>query len=153
MIGGSRRAAQRRPAIVLFWLLRAPDGHAKNFSIQLLPRGRFNLAPLYDVMSAYPVLEDGPSQWSSNDITLALALLGKNRHCQISRIQRRHFNSTAQKVGHVSAEPIIEELLERTPTVIAQVQSELPPHFSSRVADAVRGGLERAAIALGGMTP
>jgi serine/threonine-protein kinase HipA len=30
-------------AQVLFWLLRAPDGHAKNFSIQLLPRGRFQL--------------------------------------------------------------------------------------------------------------
>ncbi|WP_448099430.1 HipA domain-containing protein [Luteibacter yeojuensis] len=80
----------------LFWLLRAPDGHAKNFSIQLLPRGRFHLARLYDVMSAYPVLGDGPHQWSPYDIGLAMALLGKNRHDEMHGIQRRHFNSTAQ---------------------------------------------------------
>ncbi|WP_413741385.1 HipA domain-containing protein [Sodalis sp. RH15] len=107
---------------VLFWLLRAPDGHAKNFSIQLLPRGRFQLTPLYDVMSVYPVLGDGPSQWSPYDIKLAMALLGKNRHYEMHGIQRRHFNSTAQKVGYAStAEPIIEEVLARTPAAIAEV--------------------------------
>ena len=36
---------------ILFWLLAAPDGHAKNFSIRLLPRGQYRLTPLYDVMS------------------------------------------------------------------------------------------------------
>jgi len=99
-------------AQVLFWLLRVPDGHAKNFSIQLLPRGRFQLTPLYDVMSVYPVLGNGPNQWSPYDIKLAMALLGKNRHCEMQGIQRRHFNSTAQKVGYApTAEPIIEEIL------------------------------------------
>ena len=37
---------------IVFWLLGATDGHAKNFSIFLLPGGRFRLTPLYDVMSA-----------------------------------------------------------------------------------------------------
>lgn len=40
---------------ILFWLLAAPDGHAKNFSIHILPQGRFKLAPLYDVMSIWPI--------------------------------------------------------------------------------------------------
>lgn len=141
-------------AQVLFWLLRAPDGHAKNFSIQLLPRGHFQMTRLYDVMSAYPVLGDGPNQWSPYEIKLAMALLGKNRHYEMHDIQRRHFNSTAQKVGYApSAEPIIEELLERTPAVIAEVQAELPADFSPRVADAILGGLAQAAKALGGMVP
>jgi len=141
-------------AQVLFWLLRAPDGHAKNFSIQLLPRGRFQLTPLYDVMSVYPVLGDGPNQWSPYEIKLAMALLGKNRHYEVHGIQRRHFNSTAQKVGCAStAEPIIEELLARTPAAIAQVQAELPQDFSPHVADAILGGLEQAARTLGGMPP
>ncbi len=136
-------------AQVLFWLLRAPDGHAKNFSLRILPRGRFQLTPLYDVMSAYPVLGDGPNQWSPREIKLAMALLGKNRHYEMFSIQRRHFDSTAQKVGYgLSAEPVIEDILARTPAAIAAVQAELPPGFSARVADTVLGGLAQAAAVL-----
>lgn len=141
-------------AQVLFWLLHAPDGHAKNFSIQLLPRGRFRLAPLYDVMSVYPVLGSGPNQWPPHDIKLAMALHGKNRHYGIQGIQRRHFNSTVQKVGYTStAEPVIEEILARTPAAIAEVQADLPHDFSPPVRDAILGGLEQAARTLGGMAP
>lgn len=141
-------------AQVLFWLLRAPDGHAKNFSIHLLPRGRFHLTRLYDVMSAYPVLGEGPNQWSPHDIRSAMALLGKNRHYDMHGIQRRHFNSTARKVGYGStAEPIIEELLARTPAAIAEVQAALPKDFSPRVAESILGGLQQAATALGAMLP
>ncbi len=46
-------------AHILFWLLAAPDGHAKDFSIFLEGGGRYRLTPLYDVMSAYPVLGHG----------------------------------------------------------------------------------------------
>jgi len=136
-------------AQVLFWLLRAPDGHAKNFSLRILPRGRFQLTPLYDVMSAYPVLGDGPNQWSPREIKLAMALLGKNRHYEMFGIQRRHFDSTAQKVGYgLSAEPVIDDILARTPAAIAAVQATLPPGFSARVEDTVLGGLAQAAAAL-----
>ena len=83
-----------------------------------------------------------------------MALLGKNRHYEMQGIQRRHFNSTVQKVGYAStAEPIIEEILVRTPAVIAEVQAELPQDFSPRVLDAILGGLEKAARTLGGMPP
>ncbi|QBT06585.1 type II toxin-antitoxin system HipA family toxin [Bordetella pertussis] len=141
-------------AQILFWLLRAPDGHAKNFSIQLLPRGRFQLTRLYDVMSAYPVLGDGANQWSPFEIKLAMALIGKNRHYEMHGIQRRHFNSTAQKVGYgPTAEPIIEDLLARTPAIIAAVQADLPQDFSPRVADSVLGGLAQAAKSFGAMMP
>lgn len=141
-------------AQILFWLLRAPDGHAKNFSIQLLPRGRFQLTRLYDVMSAYPVLGDGANQWSPFEIKLAMALIGKNRHYEMHGIQRRHFDSTAQKVGYgPTAEPIIEDLLARTPAIIAAVQADLPQDFSQRVADSVLGGLAQAAKSLGAMMP
>lgn len=134
---------------ILFWLLHAPDGHAKNFSIRLLPRGRFELTRLYDVMSAYPVLGEGANQWSRQEIKLAMALLGKNRHYEMHDVQRRHFNLTAQKVGYApSAEPIIEELLARTPQVIDEVQADLPHDFSPRVADTILGGLMQAARSL-----
>jgi serine/threonine-protein kinase HipA len=139
---------------ILFWMLRAPDGHAKNFSIQLQAgaAGRFRLTRMYDVMSAYPVLGDGPNQWAAQDLKLAMALLGKNRHYHMHNIQRRHFNSTARKVGYgESAEPLIRSIVERTPAVIEQVQAQLPAGFSQQVAQKVLGGLASAARALGNM--
>ena len=137
---------------LLFWMLRAPDGHAKNFSLHLLPGGRYRLAPLYDVMSAYPVMGDGPNHWSPRELKLAMALVGKNRHYEAERIQRRHFNSTARRFGYgETAEPLIQELVERTPAVIDEVQRALPDGFSQEVADKVLGGLQGAALALEGM--
>ena len=134
---------------VLFWMLRAPDGHAKNFSIHLLPGGRYRLTPLYDVMSAYPVMGDGPNRWSPRELKLAMALVGKNRHYEAEHIQRRHFNSTARRFGYAeTAEPLLQELIARTPVVIDQVQRDLPAGFSHAVADRVLTGLQSAARAL-----
>jgi serine/threonine-protein kinase HipA len=42
-------------AQVVFWLLAATDGHAKNFSLFHLPGGRYRATPLYDILSAHPV--------------------------------------------------------------------------------------------------
>jgi serine/threonine-protein kinase HipA len=139
---------------ILFWMLRAPDGHAKNFSIQLQAgrAGRFRLTKLYDVMSAFPVMGNGPNLWAAQDLKLAMALLGKNRHYHIHNIQRRHFNSTARKVGYgESAEPLLRELIERTPAVVAQMRAKLPAGFSQVVADKVLGGLSASAQALEAM--
>lgn len=40
--------------LIANYALGAPDGHARNYSILLLPKGRAVLAPLYDVASALP---------------------------------------------------------------------------------------------------
>ena len=76
---------------IVFWLLAAIDGHAKNFSIFLTPGG-YKLTPLYDVMSAYPY-----AALSAHKIKLAM-VLGKN-HYRIKEIQLRHFYQTGQKAG------------------------------------------------------
>ncbi|ROR18564.1 serine/threonine-protein kinase HipA [Comamonas sp. BIGb0124] len=139
---------------ILFWLLRAPDGHAKNFSIHLSAKGRISMTPLYDVMSAYPVLGNGANQWAPQRLRLAMAMLGKSRHDEASRIQRRHFNSTAARIGYgPDAEDLIEEIIARTPAVIAQTQASLPGDFSARVAETLLGGLEQAVAALRSMPP
>lgn len=140
---------------LLFWMLRAPDGHAKNFSIQLLAgEGRFKLAPIYDVMSAYPVIGSGPNQWAEHDIKMAMAMLGKNRHYQARGILRRHFSSTAKKVGYgESAEPLVQEFIGRTPAVVEKMRADLPAGFSEKVADRILGGLLDVARALERMAP
>ncbi|HED18225.1 MAG TPA: type II toxin-antitoxin system HipA family toxin [Gammaproteobacteria bacterium] len=77
---------------IVYWLLAAIDGHAKNFSIFLSPGG-YRLTPLYDVMSAAPWPE-----FSDHKIKLAMALGNKNYY-RLKQIQIRHFYQTGQKAG------------------------------------------------------
>ena len=79
-------------AQVVFWLLAAIDGHAKNFSIFLTPGG-YRLTPLYDVMSAAPYPE-----FPVQKVKLAMAL-GDKGYYHLSQIQLRHFYQTGQKAG------------------------------------------------------
>lgn len=139
-------------AQILFWMLGAPDGHAKNFSIRLLPEGRLRLTPLYDVMSIWPVEGSGPNQFSRHETKLAMAFLGKNKHYQLKTIQRRHFNATAQKCFYgPDAEDLIAAILARTPEVIERMSARLPAGFPQQVADTILDGLAASARRLASM--
>ncbi len=81
---------------VLFWLIGATDGHAKNFSIALMPGGRFTMTPLYDVLTVQPSLDAG--QLQIKDMKLAMRA-GKSRHYKVSEIQGRHFVETSLAAG------------------------------------------------------
>ena len=150
VLSGSVQAEQDLATLlktqVLFWMLAAPDGHAKNFSIRLLPQGRYALTPLYDVMSIWPVVGGGASQFSLHKAKLAMALLGKNKHYHFKDVQRRHFNSTAARCfQRTDAEDLIDQVLERTPAAIDNVARKLPGGFPEKVATAIFQGLRRSA--------
>lgn len=133
-------------AQIVYWMLAAPDGHAKNFSLRLLPGGRFQLAPLYDVMSIWPVAGDGGNQWSWHKATLAMAVWGKGRHYRMRDVKRAHFDATAQLCHYgADAAPIIERLIARTPAVIDEVAATLPDGFPERVATKLFDGLRFSA--------
>lgn len=53
---------------IVFWMMAATDGHAKNFSISIGPQGRYHLTPLYDVLSAWPVIGHGNNQISPAEV-------------------------------------------------------------------------------------
>jgi serine/threonine-protein kinase HipA len=58
-------------------------------------------------------------------------------------------DSTARRFGYgETAEPLLQALIERTPSDIDQVQRALPAGFSQEVADKVLSGLLGAARAL-----
>src|SRR5580704_3929541 len=87
-------------AQLLFWMLAATDGHAKNFSIRLLPQGRYRLTPLYDVLSAWPIAGSLHNQLHPKKIKLAMSLRGtKTRHYRIADMNRRRFNLSARQRG------------------------------------------------------
>src|SRR5882672_3392539 len=55
-------------AQIVFWMLAAGDGHAKNFSIRILSQGRYHLTPLYDVLSYWPIVGAGPNNIARQDL-------------------------------------------------------------------------------------
>ena len=133
-------------AQIAFWMLAAPDGHAKNFSLRLLPGGRFRLTPLYDVMSIWPVEGDGGNQWSWYKATLAMAVWGRARHYRMRDVKRAHFDATARLCHYgPDASALVERFIDRTPDVIAQVSAALPDGFPARVAERLFEGLRVSA--------
>lgn len=137
-------------AQLLLWMLRAPDGHAKNFSLFIRPGGSYEPTPLYDVMSAWPVIGEAPNRISEHKIKLAMAIRSKNAHWKMKDIHRRHWIELGKRHGVVgntgeSVDTLIDALVERTPAVIDEVREELPPAFPTRLAEAIFGGLDTTA--------
>lgn len=129
-------------AQLLFCLLAAPDGHAKNFSIFIEPEGRYRLTPLYDIMSAWPVIGDGPNMFQWQKVKLAMAVRAKNAHYRIAHIQRRHWNGVAKANGMgEDFEPVIEQFITRTPVVLDAVSARLPAGFPAAVSEPIFNGL------------
>ena len=127
---------------ITFWLLAATDGHAKNFSIHLQAGGAYALTPMYDVLSAWPIIGNGKNQLPWRNAKLAMAVSGKNRHYELATIMRRHFNAMASKCGWgADAEEIIGELLERIEPAISAVEKILPADFPQAVASAIFAGV------------
>jgi serine/threonine-protein kinase HipA len=126
---------------ILFWLLAAIDGHAKNFSIKIEAGGRYGLTPLYDIMSAYPLMDK--KQLEAKKIKMAMALQGKNNHYHWHELQRRYFLETAKAVNYSvkRAEYILDEMLEKVELVIAKVTHQLPIEFPTRISQSIFDGM------------
>ncbi|WP_245844896.1 type II toxin-antitoxin system HipA family toxin [Noviherbaspirillum humi] len=155
---GSENAEQDRnrflTAHLLFWMLAAPDGHAKNFSIRLLAGSAFELTPFYDVMSAWPVIGQGPRHFPWQKIKLAMAVRSKNAHYRMQDIRRRHWNAVAKRnaLGE-DFETVIESILEKTPAVVEAVNAALPQGFPANVAEPIFEGLVLQAKRLADAAP
>ena len=127
--------------MIVFWLLAAIDGHGKNFSVFIKPEGLYRLTPLYDIMSAHPLV--GAGKWQYQDLKMGMAALGKNKHFVWNKILPRHWISTAEKIkfSPKKMQAIIEESFDGVEEVIHQVSTQLPPGFPSSVSDAIFNGM------------
>lgn len=132
-------------AQILFWLLGATDGHAKNFSIFLGRGGRFRLTPMYDVLSAQPSLDS--RQIERKEMKLAMCV-GDSRHYRVDEISGRHFVQSvkAARLPESLAEDALAEIAGSVEKALATVEKELPPDFPAQVHESIsRGVKERAA--------
>lgn len=124
-------------AQILFWLVGATDGHAKNFSLFLAPGGGYRLTPLYDVLTAQPSLD--ARQVEPKQMRLAMSV-GTNRHYRLTEIQGRHFLQTGEAAGLPKAliEDAIDEMAAKAESALAGVEAVLPTDFPAAIHDAVR---------------
>jgi serine/threonine-protein kinase HipA len=129
-------------ANIVFWLMGATDGHAKNFSVFLRPGGRFQLAPLYDVISAQPSVDSKQVLWKN--FCLAMSF-GTKPHYAIKQVAPRHFFQTADRagIGKDVISSILEELRRDVPAAIDRTNVNLPAGFPGKIADSISDGIKR----------
>ena len=134
-------------AQIVFWLLGATDGHAKNFSIRLAPGGRFRLTPLYDIVSTQPSLDVG--QITQNQMKLAMAI-GTNRHYVVHSVVGRHFLQTAKQCGlrDKMVKEVIDELTAAGPSAFDRTLSPLPSGFPAKIASSITAAAKRRLASL-----
>lgn len=128
-----------------FWLLAATDGHAKNFSLFHRRGGSFQLTPLYDVLSAWPIIGVGSKLVSEHDARLAMALRGKNAHYKLREIRVRHWQALAQRCGAPGAWEAMLGMAQGVQGAMVRVQAQLPKHFPVQVWERVLAGITRHA--------
>ncbi len=119
-------------AQILFWLIGATDGHAKNFSVFLGPGGTYRLTPLYDILSAQPSLDT--RQIERKQMKLAMAVGAKN-HYRIDGIQTRHFFETGRAAGlsKATVQALIDEIGAAARNIMERLADELPPRFPKSI--------------------
>lgn len=151
LLKGSDYAQEDRLAFlkaqIVFWLIAATDGHAKNFSIFLLPGGRFRMTPLYDIMSVQPNYVQGKLR--RRQIRLSMAV-GGNRHYILDQILPRHFIQSAEVAG-ISAErtlALMQETAQSAPSAFARVRKTMPQDFPDGLAEPIFDAVERKVSAI-----
>jgi serine/threonine-protein kinase HipA len=132
LLKGSDTPAEDQSAFVkaqiLFWLLGATDGHAKNFSIFIGRGGTYRLTPLYDVLTAQPSLD--LHQIQRKQMKLAMSV-GDNRHYRFDQIHARHFIQTGAKAGLPKSLVLdaIEEIAASADSAMTKLAASLPKDF------------------------
>lgn len=128
-------------AQILFWLIGATDGHAKNFSVFLGRGGRFKLTPLYDILTAQPSLNS--RQIERKQMKLAMSV-GESRHYKIDEIHGRHFIQTVKRarLPETLALDVLEEVARLADDAVGAVEKELPSDFPEEIHASVQAALK-----------
>lgn len=123
-------------AQIVFWLIGATDGHAKNFSIFLTPGQRFRMTPLYDILTVQPSVDTG--QVNEKKFKLAISV-GTNNHYRIGEITPRHFLQTVDRCNFDAAiirqtlETLLDTAAASAEKTIAALGNTIPAELGSSV--------------------
>jgi len=149
LLGGSADAETDRIAFQLaqltFWLIAAPDGHAKNFSVFLRQDNAYDMTPLYDVLSMWPYVGRRRGQMHLRSVRMAMALRAKNTHYEVYTMHARHWRELAMKNGGPVVWDAMQALVERVGDALDAVEAQLPERFPERIWQPIADGMRRQA--------
>ena len=140
LLKGSDQPAEDQKAFlkaqIIFWLISATDGHAKNFSVYLGQGGRFRLTPFYDVLTVQPYSDE--LQLRNKEMKMAMSV-GNRNHYRMDIIQGRHFVQTVQKAGlpDYIAKEALEEIAGTAENAMQKVEESLPSDFPMDIHESV----------------
>jgi serine/threonine-protein kinase HipA len=122
---------------IIFWLIGATDGHAKNFSVFLQPGGGLKMTPMYDVLSVQEAVDR--NQLNQQNFRLAMSA-GKNRHYRIVEVLGRHFVQTAKAagMGPTLVERVVVDIRERAEGAADIARSAMPGDFADEIHESIR---------------
>jgi serine/threonine-protein kinase HipA len=127
----------------MFWLLAASDGHAKNFSMAINEGSNFQLTPLYDVLSAWPIIGNQHNQIPYQRAKLAMAIRTRNVHYNFDDIARRHWQEFTRKLGVPNAFEEMQHIADKIMEKIDSIYEELPDGFPTALIDIIKSGVEK----------
>jgi len=127
-------------AQLVFWLLGATDGHAKNFSIFLTPGQHFRMTPLYDILTAQPSVDAG--RVNPKKFKLAMSV-GDNNHYRIGEVTPRHFLQTADRCNFDAGviREAMEHLLDTAKATAEKTIADLGNQIPGELANSVLAGI------------
>ncbi|KIP70381.1 HipA [Vibrio harveyi] len=124
--------------MILQCIIGATDGHLKNFSVHIDPGGHYQLAPFYDLLSAYPAVSS--TGLNKRKLKLAMGLQASRGYkYHISKICLRHIEQTASRFGISNAEcyEIVSAFLAQFSSALSSIDNRFPEKEFSRVKDAI----------------
>ncbi len=136
-------------AQIIFWLMGATDGHAKNYSIAHQPGGAFVMTPLYDIISAQPIVD--ARRIETNRYKMAMSA-GNNNHYRMDEIQKRHFEQTSDMAGMPTGtvDELTAELEAVLPSALKEIEAladnTIPASLIESITDGVRDRYESLSI-------
>lgn len=121
-------------ALILNYLLGAPDAHAKNYSV-LLRGSQVRLAPMYDVASALPYEPDR----RDHELDQSAMSIGGER--TFGKVTGRHWVKLARSIGVDDGRVVgrVRELAGALPDAVATVSVEHRGELTARLTSAVAG--------------
>lgn len=124
--------------LVVFYLIGAIDGHAKNFSIIYTPTG-YKLSPIYDVLSIFPAISQ--KDIKAGKYKLAMSI-GNSKHYSVHRIGRHHFLETAKSFNMNAnrANHLIDQILDKVNLKVWD-KIEYHPLLDKKVAEKIIAGI------------
>lgn len=125
----------------VFWLIAATDGHAKNFSVKINSGGGYELTPLYDILSAWPVIGSSGNQLQYKKVKLAMAIRTNNAHYKIDEIHARHWLELCRKTGLEEAFDLMVGINTDMEHVIEALREDLPEGFPMGLFDSLVNGI------------